>query len=193
MAMIEEEERRLYEEGERLAKLAVKYDVASTELRSIFKVCQTKSLAYLRAYIEMQSARKLEEFGEMLLQSISAHDDRKDEIESILRYMNMTYGYVKKMQGEGEGMGELIPPEVILKVGSVLRKKIEGLGIKKVNGRKQAGIVHLDVHLKTFPYGNPGILAKELSSQIQNEVRELQGYKLRLRFVTDESVKAERR
>jgi hypothetical protein len=193
MVMIEEEERRLYEEGERLAKLAVKHDVASTELRSIFKVCQTKPLAYLRAYIEMQSARKLGEFGRVLLQSLSEHDDRRDEIESVLRYMNMTYNYVKMMQGGGEGMGELIPPEVILKVRSVLKKKIEGLGIKEVNGRKQAGIVHLDVHLKTFPHGNPGILAKELSSQIQNEVRELQGYKLRLRFVTDESVKAERR
>jgi len=191
--MIEEEERRLYEEGERLAKLAVKHDVASTELRSIFTVCQTKPLAYLRAYIEMQSARKLGEFGRVLLQSLSEHDDRRDEIESVLRYMNMTYKYVKMMQGGGEGEGELIPPEVILKVRSVLKKKIEGLGIKEVNGRKQAGIVHLDVYLKTFPHGNPGILAKELSSQIQNEVRELQGYKLRLRFVTDESVKAERR
>jgi hypothetical protein len=191
--MIEEEERRLYEEGERLAKLAVKHDVASTELRSIFTVCQTKPLAYLRAYIEMQSARKLGEFGRVLLQSLSEHDDRRDEIESVLRYMNMTYKYVKMMQGEGEGMGELIPPEVILKVRSVLKKKIEGLGIKEVNGRKQAGVVHLDVYLRTFPHGNPGMLAKELSSQIQNEVRELQGYKLRLRFVTDESVKAERR
>jgi len=192
MSMIEEEERRLYEEGERLAKLAVKYGVASTELRSIFTVCQTKPLAYLRAYIEMQSARKLGDFGRVLLQSLSEHDDRRDEIESVLRYMNMTYKYVKMMQGRGEGEGELIPPEVTLKVRSVL-KKIEGLGIKEVNGRKQAGVVHLDVHLKTFPHGNPGILAKELSSQIQNEVRELQGYKLRLRFVTDESVKAERR
>jgi hypothetical protein len=191
--MIEEEERRLYEEGERLAKLAVEYHVAATELRSIFKVCQTKSLAYLTAYIKMQSARKLEKFGEILLQSISAHDDRKDEIESILRYMNMTHGYVKKMQGEGEGMGELIPPEVVLKVKSVLKKKIEGLGIKEVNARKQAGVVHLDVHLRTFPHGNPGILAKELSRQILNEVRELQGYVLKLRFAPDKTVKAERR
>jgi len=193
MTMIEEEERRLYEEGERLAKQAVKYGVASTELRSIFTVCQTRPLAYLRAYIEMQSARKLGDFGRVLLQSLSEHDDRRDEIESVLRYMNMTYKYVKMMQGEGEGEGELIPPEVILKVESILKGRIGRLGIQRVSGRKEGGLVQLDVLVSTFPPGNPGMLARELSSLIQNEVKELGGQRVRLTFRTEGGPRAERR
>ena len=170
--MTEERERKLYEEGESLANEAAKYGIGATELKTMFLVCQRKSIAFLEAYVKMQTERKLGGFGQLVLEMMNSHANSRSEIESVLRYMNMTYGYVRQMKqmtklGVRVKEGTRFPPDIELQMARLIKPKIERLGFEKLTSWKQDDDVSVEVYLQRWPSGNPGILAKELAGVLK--------------------------
>jgi len=187
--LAEEKERRLYEEGEALSREAMKYNIASSELRNLFETSQRKTIAFLEAYVKMQTKRKLDGFGHRVLEMIRRHENNRSEIESVLRYMNMTYGYVRQMgylgKSEVGGTGVTrLSPETESKIAGLIRPRVEKLGFQKVVSSKQGNSVQVDVHLQVFPSERPGIFARDLSQLLSN-LPEFSGCMVRVRFVTE--------
>lgn len=171
-----ERDRKLYEEGESLARSAVAYNIPRTELRTIFETSQRKSTPYFEAYIRMQTSRKMRpEFGAKLLYTLENHRNNKQDLIQVLRYMIMLFGYVEKLMLRHDHLagGMTVSFEIEQKIRKTVESSVGALGFSNVKLRRQGKEMYVDVTVKKPT--NLVELKNRIRSNLVNGVPELKG------------------
>ncbi|MGC8937078.1 MAG: hypothetical protein ACP5KV_06950, partial [Candidatus Methanomethylicaceae archaeon] len=158
------EEKRFKEEGEELAKVAVRSGMGSKQLQTIYRMVKTKKpLPFVEAFVQRQIARAMDgtvhgrEGFEGIHQVLKRYGDDRTAVEKVLMYAAMLYDYYEKVQTfEDKGALE-----------EIVRKVVEGKDLK-YGGLKisqQGDVVVLNVSVVGF-HDNPRTLASEIEREL---------------------------
>lgn len=92
------EEKKLKQEGETLAKVAVDSGMGANQLQTVYKLVKTKPLAFVQAFVKRQIGREVKGCaGWMkLLKLVERYEEKKGTLERVLMYSVMLYEYCEK-------------------------------------------------------------------------------------------------
>lgn len=167
------EEKELKKEGEELAKVAVESGMGSKQLRGIYKIAKTKSMAFVQAFIQRQIGRGLRGVSafDKTLELSRKYQDNKGYFERVLMYAVMLYDYFE------------VAPTMKLRVASepVVRDVFNrrGIGFDCLELKSGGNWVNVTVKTRRF-HGNPKALAMEIERELKNKVPEFRNVSLRI-------------
>lgn len=167
------EEKRLKEEGEQLARIAVESGMGSKQLQTIYHLAKTKPMAYVQAFVQRQigrGVRGLRAFMEILDLS-KKYEEQKAIFEKVVMYAIMLYDYVEaepsiKLSAASEG----VVRSIVNRYGAAF----EGLQIKLLGNTAE-----ITVKAGRF-YGNPKALAMEIERALNERVPEFRNIRLKI-------------
>lgn len=179
------EERQLKNEGEELAKIAVRSGVGSKQLNTLHRQAKTRSVPYLEAFVQRQIGRIVrgtpifpEDFGEALLELLRKYAEDKGSLQKVLMYAAMIYPYYQRQHGLERArtisqVGEVGAPAAGLEkaVEPTVKDFTQRYGFEELTGSKRGEYTVFTVRLSRF-YGNPKTLADEIERKIRDNVPE---------------------